>query len=92
MSQPAAYRDYFGNWVHRFNVLAPHRQLRIEAESVVMVHEGPPAGVPGASLAELDAELAALADEHHDFVAVGAERPGEHSADLARTAGQDDSH
>ena len=38
----SAHRDYFGNWVHRFNVLPEHRHLRIEAESVVLVQDTPP--------------------------------------------------
>src|SRR4029450_882400 len=38
-SSPTASRDYFGNSVHRFNVMPKHRRLRIEAESVVMTQE-----------------------------------------------------
>ena len=39
--RPTASRDYFGNWVHRFNVMPKHRRLRVEAESVVMTQEPP---------------------------------------------------
>jgi transglutaminase-like putative cysteine protease len=63
----SAHRDYFGNWVHRFNLLTQHRHLRIEAESVVMVQDPPPAG--DVTLAELDARRAALLDDYYDFLA-----------------------
>jgi transglutaminase-like putative cysteine protease len=29
-SSPTASRDYFGNWVHRFNVMPKQRSLRVE--------------------------------------------------------------
>ena len=64
----SASLDYFENWVHRFAILRQHRHLRIEAESVVMVHPPPPAPVGGPTLAELDADVAELRDEHYDFV------------------------
>ncbi len=38
-SRGTAYRDAYGNWVHQFNVLAEHRRLKVEAESVVLTHE-----------------------------------------------------
>ena len=38
-SRGTSYRDAYGNWVHQFNVLPEHRRLKIEAESVVLVHE-----------------------------------------------------
>jgi transglutaminase-like putative cysteine protease len=62
----SAHRDYFGNWVHRFNLLSEHRKLRIEAESVVMVQEPPPPG--DLALAELDERRAALLEDHYDFL------------------------
>ena len=43
-THPSANLDFFGNWVHQFNVLPDHRMLRIETESVVLVH--PPAPRP----------------------------------------------
>ena len=43
-THPSAHLDFFGNWVHQFNVLPDHRMLRIETESVVLVH--PPAPRP----------------------------------------------
>jgi transglutaminase-like putative cysteine protease len=59
--------DYFGNWVHRFNVLAPHRTLRIEAASVVMIHPAPPVGeLP--PLQELDGRRQELAEEFFEFL------------------------
>jgi transglutaminase-like putative cysteine protease len=64
----SVHQDYFGNWVHRFNVLAPHRTLRIEAASVVMVHPAPPVGeLP--SLRELDDRRQDLAEEFFEFLA-----------------------
>lgn len=42
-SRGTAYRDSHGNWVHQFNVLAEHRHLKVEAESVVLAHESPDA-------------------------------------------------
>jgi transglutaminase-like putative cysteine protease len=62
----SAHRDYFGNWVHRFNLLGEHRHLRIEAESVVMVQEPPPPG--DLTLAELDECGAVLIEDHYDFL------------------------
>ncbi len=38
-SRGTSYRDSFGNWVHQFNILPEHRHLKMEAESVVLVHE-----------------------------------------------------
>jgi len=43
-THPSAHLDFFGNWVHQFNVLPDHRMLRIETESIVLVH--PPAHRP----------------------------------------------
>jgi transglutaminase-like putative cysteine protease len=67
-SQPAAWRDYFGNWVHRFNVMPKHRHLRVEAESVVMVHEPPPVPDSGCTLSDLAREQATLLDAHYDYL------------------------
>lgn len=67
-SQPAAWRDYFGNWVHRFNVMPKHRRLRVEAESVVMVHEPPPVPDSGCMLVDLVREQAMLLDAHYDYL------------------------
>ncbi len=39
VSKGTAYRDAYGNWVHQFNVLAEHRHLKVETESVVLAHE-----------------------------------------------------
>jgi transglutaminase-like putative cysteine protease len=67
-SSPTASRDYFGNWVHRFNVMPKHRRLRVEAESVVMTQE------PGVDLGRsetlvaVDRQRAALLDAHYDFL------------------------
>ena len=63
-----AHRDAYGNWVHRFNVLPEHRHLRVEADSVVLVHE--PRALPddGIKLSDLAAHEEAL-DEFYDLLA-----------------------
>ncbi len=68
MAPAAAHVDSHGNWVHRFNVLAEHRLLRVEADSVVLVHE--PRGLPEDSLKlrTLD-KLSDELDEHYDLLA-----------------------
>jgi transglutaminase-like putative cysteine protease len=67
-SSPTASRDYFGNWVHRFNVMPKHRRLRVEAESVVMTQQpGVGAGSSG-TLAAVERQRPALLDEHYDFL------------------------
>ncbi len=38
-SHGTSYRDSYGNWVNQFNVLPEHNRLRVEAESVVLVHD-----------------------------------------------------
>ena len=68
-SRGTAYRDAHGNWVHQFNVLAEHRRLRVEAESVVLAHNAPEPRPDRTSLAELDARRDQLDEEHFDFVA-----------------------
>lgn len=64
----SASRDYFGNWVHRFNIMSKHRRLRVEAESVVMVQDPPAANGAGPSLADLDDMREQLLDDHYDFM------------------------
>ncbi len=72
---PAAARDYFGNWVHHFNVMAKHRRLRIEAESVVMTQEPLLDLQTSETLAAVDRQRAALLDAHYDFVVPSASVP-----------------
>jgi transglutaminase-like putative cysteine protease len=70
-TRPAARTAYFvdpyDNWVYRFNVLGEHRHLRIEAESVVLVHE--PAALPaeGPRLSEIGEHSEAL-EEFYDLL------------------------
>lgn len=71
-SRGAAYKDGYGNWIHHFNVLPNHRHLRVDAESVVLVHEVPEAKPGGMRLSELDAASAELAEENFDWVAPSA--------------------
>lgn len=68
VSSPTASRDYFGNWVHRFNVTARHRRLRVEAESVVMTQDLIVDLAAGDTLAAVDAQRATLLDAHYDYV------------------------
>jgi len=65
---PSASRDYFGNWVHRFNIVQKHRRLRVEAESTVMVQEPSPMLEQGVPLAAVDRQREALLDAHYDFL------------------------
>ena len=66
--QATSHFDALGNWVHRFNVVAEHRRLRVEAESVVLVQE--PAPIPDLTAA-LDAlgDQAEALDEYYDLLA-----------------------
>ncbi len=67
-SQPSAHLDFFGNWVHQFNVLPDHRLLRIETESIVLVHKpAQPAG-RGIALSELEEHLEQLCDDFYDLI------------------------
>ena len=68
-SRGMAYRDAYGNWVHQFNVLAEHRGLKVEAESVVLTHEAQDQTEDGTTLAEFDAESDQMNEEHFDFIA-----------------------
>jgi transglutaminase-like putative cysteine protease len=79
VTQPASrgwsYRDGYGNWIHLFNLLPRHRGLRIEAESVVLVHEAPSPAPGGTSLREFDSLRPALFEEHYDWIAPSAYVP-----------------
>jgi transglutaminase-like putative cysteine protease len=68
MSQPSAHVDFFGNWVHQFNVLPDHRMLRIETESVVLVQSPVPLSGRGISMKELDGRLEEIADDFYDLI------------------------
>jgi transglutaminase-like putative cysteine protease len=75
VSRGTAYRDPYGNWVHQFNVLAEHRQLKVEAESVVLAHETPPPPAHPLTLAEFDLRRDQVDEEHFDFMAPTAYVP-----------------
>jgi len=66
-AKTSAYQDLYGNWVHRFNVLPEHRYLRVEADSVVLVHDPRPLPNDGIALRELDERADAL-DELYDLL------------------------
>jgi transglutaminase-like putative cysteine protease len=67
-SRVGSHADYFGNFVHRFNVLAEHRRLRVEADSVVLVQAPDPFPTGGPKLGELP-DLAPEMDEHYELLA-----------------------
>lgn len=88
-SRVSSYKDGYQNWIHLFNLLQEHRRLRIEAESVVLVHEAPVPELGGATLAELDAMRPDLLEEHYDWVAASAYVPHlPELSDISRTAEQ----
>jgi transglutaminase-like putative cysteine protease len=67
-SRGTSYRDIFGNWVHQFNILPEHRQLKIEAESVVLAHDVPVPPFSDAKLSELDDRREELEEEYLDYL------------------------
>jgi len=67
-SRGTSYRDIFGNWVHQFNILPEHRQLKIEAESVVLAHDAPALIYSDMKLSELDGPREELEEEFLDFL------------------------
>ena len=67
-SQPSAHLDFFGNWVHQFNVLPDHRMLRIETESVVLVHTPNPIPQTSLTLADLGDNREQLCDDFYDLL------------------------
>jgi len=67
-SIPSDHFDSLGNWVHRFNVIAEHRRLRIEADSTVLVQQPFPMPSETCRLDALD-DYAGVLDEHYDLLA-----------------------
>ena len=68
-SRPSAHLDYFGNWVHQFNIVAEHRRLRVAAETVVLMHDAPPAACDALTLAAFDRDFRdAMAEDYFDYV------------------------
>jgi transglutaminase-like putative cysteine protease len=74
-SRGSSYRDGYGNWVHQFNILPHHRRLKVDAESVVLVHEAPSPEPGGMSLEELDSKRQELRDAYFDWIAASAYVP-----------------
>jgi len=83
-SRGSAYKDGQGNWIHLFNVLPLHRRLRVDAESVVLVHEAPSPEPDGPSLAELETQRGRLLEDHFDWIAGSAYVP--YAAELGEIA------
>jgi transglutaminase-like putative cysteine protease len=68
-SRNTSFLDAYGNWAHQFNILQEHRSLRIEAESVVLTHDGPPATPSNFTLLEFDGQRDEFFEENYDFIA-----------------------
>jgi len=83
-SRGSFYRDGYGNWIHLFNVLPQHHQLKIEAESVVLVHEAPSIPHDGLSLRELRDLDPPLQEELFDWIAATSYVP--HRPELGEIA------
>lgn len=70
-THPAAkavgHQDFYGNWVHLFHILPEHRSLKVETETVILMHPQP---VPPSvvTLRDLDAQRDLLREEHFDWV------------------------
>lgn len=67
-SRNTSFLDAYGNWAHQFNVLLEHRSLKIEAESVVLTHDGP-ASASDFTLFEFDGQRDEYFEENYDFIA-----------------------
>jgi transglutaminase-like putative cysteine protease len=74
-SRGTSYRDAYGNSVHQFNILSEHHHLKIEAESVVLVHEASGASDDPGTLADFDLRSAQLVEDFFDFIAPSAYVP-----------------
>ncbi len=78
------YRDFYSNWVHHFELAAPHAELTIESRSVVHVHP-PPMLSPEAVTAPLTA-MPELIKTVECFDYLGASRFVEIEPDIWRMA------
>jgi transglutaminase-like putative cysteine protease len=65
----SSYTDYFGNWVHQFNILRDHRGLKVETECVVLVHEPKPLAGDGMPLAQIAQMQDQLSNDFFDLLA-----------------------
>lgn len=83
-SSPSSYLDFFGNWVHQFNILRNHRSLKVETECVVLVHAPKPPNPDGMPLSELAAMQDQLANEFYDLLAPSVFIP--HTRELSALA------
>jgi transglutaminase-like putative cysteine protease len=80
----SSYLDFFGNWVHQFNILRDHRSLKIEAECVVLVHAPKEPVVDGMPLSQLAAIEEQLSHEFYDLLAASVFVP--HTRELSGLA------
>jgi transglutaminase-like putative cysteine protease len=83
-SSPSSYLDFFGNWVHQFNILRDHRSLKVEAECVVLVHEPKSPATDGLLLTQLAEMQDQLTDEFYDLLAPSVYIP--HTRELSALA------
>ena len=79
-----SYLDFFGNWVHQFNILRDHKSLKVEAECVVLVHAPKQPAPDGMPLQQLAGMQAQLADEFYDLLAPSVFIP--HTRELSALA------
>ena len=90
-TQITSHRDAFGNWVHQFSVLNEHRQLAVQAESVVLSHNTTNHHPKALSLEEFDSMAPDVYDEFFDFVAPSAYVPHLEPLKLLVRRAQDES-
>jgi transglutaminase-like putative cysteine protease len=84
VSATSSYVDYFGNWVHQFNILRDHRGLKVETECVVLVLPPKQAANDGMALADLGSVNQKLDDEFFDLLAPSTYIP--HTRELMQLA------
>jgi transglutaminase-like putative cysteine protease len=66
------YHDFYGNWVHHFEITSPHPSLIIESRSVVLAHPPPP--LSSETMTAPLAALPGLAKSSDCFDYLGASR------------------
>jgi transglutaminase-like putative cysteine protease len=62
------YQDFYGNWVHHFDVFEPHKLLEMQTRSVVAVHPEPPLPEDAQTAPMSDIRQAAQSERCFDFI------------------------